>query len=90
MTSGDPDDPTRDGAMPAAPPGPRRPPRCPICGKPPAPATRPFCSLRCQRIDLHHWFGERYRIPAVDDDEEVGAEASPDGDPGGGGEDRRG
>ena len=39
--------------------------RCPIChqdvpwaGNP----FRPFCSERCQLIDLDHWLSERYRV----------------------------
>ncbi len=39
-------------------------PTCPVCGKPAAPAVRPFCSPRCADIDLGRWFGERYRTPA--------------------------
>jgi endogenous inhibitor of DNA gyrase (YacG/DUF329 family) len=35
---------------------------CPICGKPPAPEHRPFCSARCKQIDLGRWLGESYRI----------------------------
>ena len=39
---------------------------CPICGKPlPSgsdPTVAPFCSVRCRRIDLGRWLGERYRI----------------------------
>jgi endogenous inhibitor of DNA gyrase (YacG/DUF329 family) len=38
--------------------------RCPICGRPAAEATRPFCSVRCADIDLGRWFGESYRLPA--------------------------
>lgn len=58
---------------------------CPICGRP---AVRgraargaadpfPFCSARCQMIDLGRWLGEEYRIadrdtvvwpPPADDD----------------------
>jgi hypothetical protein len=46
---------------------------CPICGKPTAEATRPFCSARCSEIDLGRWFGEGYRVPVTDspDDEEI-------------------
>ncbi len=39
---------------------------CPLCGQP---ATwennpwRPFCSERCQLIDLGTWASEQYRIP---------------------------
>ncbi len=39
-------------------------PRCPICGRAAAEATRPFCSARCAEIDLGRWFGETYRLPA--------------------------
>ncbi len=53
---------------------------CPQCKKPidvdPNP-FRPFCSDRCQKIDLGKWFHESYRIPdeekkseEVDKDEE--------------------
>jgi hypothetical protein len=27
---------------------------------------RPFCSARCQRIDLGNWLGETYTIPAAE------------------------
>ena len=46
------------------------PPRtvnCPTCGKPVAWSTenrfRPFCSERCQQIDLGAWAAEDYRLP---------------------------
>lgn len=44
------------------------PPRgaCPICGRPPAPDYRPFCTRRCADVDLSRWLGGVYRI-AVDD-----------------------
>ncbi len=29
---------------------------------------RPFCSERCQLVDLQGWFGERYRIPLDEED----------------------
>jgi uncharacterized protein len=38
---------------------------CTTCGKPTeyfAEPTGPFCSARCQLIDLGKWFGEEYRI----------------------------
>lgn len=45
---------------------PLRPMRCPIChksirreGNP----WRPFCSERCQLLDLGNWMSEEYRIP---------------------------
>ena len=28
--------------------------------------TFPFCSLRCKRIDLGRWFGERYKLQGHD------------------------
>jgi endogenous inhibitor of DNA gyrase (YacG/DUF329 family) len=53
--------------------------QCPTCrAKTPWAGNpyRPFCSERCQLIDLGAWTSERYRIPDeeseidVDDDEE--------------------
>jgi uncharacterized protein len=52
---------------------------CPTCGK--SAASRranpafPFCSDRCQLIDLGRWLGEEYRIPGRR--EEVEDEAAP-------------
>lgn len=31
---------------------------------------RPFCSKRCADIDLGNWFNEKYRVEAVEIDEE--------------------
>jgi uncharacterized protein len=48
--------------------------RCPTC-KASVPADgpfRPFCSLRCKRVDLGAWMLGHYRIPAAPD---------PDADP---------
>lgn len=42
---------------------------CPICGKPTEPAHRPFCSKRCQRIDLGRWLSGAYAIPAAEEDD---------------------
>lgn len=50
---------------------PQRP--CPICSKPGALEHRPFCSLRCQQLDLGNWFGERYAVPAEDQDDDGSA-----------------
>lgn len=42
--------------------------RCPICDRPmegESTADRlhfPFCSKRCQTVDLGRWLGERYRV----------------------------
>ena len=46
---------------------------CPICGKPPTEASKPFCSERCRDVDLNRWLSDSYRIPAArDDDEDAG------------------
>jgi uncharacterized protein len=45
--------------------------RCPICGKPAAEKTRPFCSTRCKDIDLNRWLSGRYVIPGASDDDEA-------------------
>ncbi len=37
--------------------------KCPICGKPPSDAHKPFCSKRCADIDLGRWLKEGYRVP---------------------------
>lgn len=42
--------------------------KCPNCGKPAETATRPFCSLRCQQLDLGRWLKGSYVIPGVDGD----------------------
>jgi endogenous inhibitor of DNA gyrase (YacG/DUF329 family) len=36
---------------------------CPICGKPPTVAARPFCSAGCRDRDLIQWLSDGYRIP---------------------------
>ena len=44
-------------------PRPKKPAKCPICGKqPPEPAFRPFCSKRCADVDLHRWLAGVYRV----------------------------
>jgi len=43
---------------------------CPICGRDPAPETRPFCSKACRDRDLLKWLGDGYSLP--------GARAAPD------------
>ncbi|MBE7635260.1 DNA gyrase inhibitor YacG [Sneathiella sp. P13V-1] len=49
--------------------------KCPQCGKPAEQKFRPFCSQRCQQLDLGKWLNESYAIP--------GEEAAPsfDDDP---------
>lgn len=45
-----------------------RPATCPICHQPLAkedgvvPDTMPFCSKRCQQVDLYRWFTDKYVI----------------------------
>lgn len=41
--------------------------RCPVCGRPAAPRDAPktpfpFCSPRCQSVDLGRWLNEDYVI----------------------------
>ena len=40
---------------------------CPICQTrlevPDDFEARPFCSLRCKKIDLHHWLEGNYTLP---------------------------
>jgi uncharacterized protein len=47
--------------------------RCAICKRPvdlsPANKFRPFCSERCQMIDLGTWASEKYRIAGKTVDE---------------------
>lgn len=42
--------------------------RCPQCGQPAVFSSenpsRPFCSERCQLLDLGQWADESYRVPA--------------------------
>lgn len=50
--------------------------RCPICQSPIDPEQMnwgPFCSARCQQIDLGRWLNESYGLPvqrSEDEDEE--------------------
>ena len=56
---------------------PRTPPTtraCPICGKPPVEASKPFCSERCRDVDLNRWLSGSYAIPACDSDDEDDAD----------------
>lgn len=57
---------------------------CPICRKevPGSGAFFPFCSERCQLVDLGRWLDGRYRIevPVEATDREV-AQESPDREP---------
>ncbi len=62
---------------------------CPGCQKPARlgavavdarPDPFPFCSFRCQMIDLGRWIDEEYRIPDADDQSGGGASESPGAD----------
>lgn len=44
---------------------------CPICGKPPLPPYRPFCSRRCADVDLARWLNDSYRVPADDPSDDL-------------------
>jgi endogenous inhibitor of DNA gyrase (YacG/DUF329 family) len=50
----------------------KQPATCPICGRRASEATRPFCTPRCQEVDLGRWLTGVYRIPGppaeLDDD----------------------
>jgi uncharacterized protein len=37
--------------------------QCPICGKPAAEASKPFCSERCRDVDLNRWLSGSYVVP---------------------------
>lgn len=38
--------------------------KCPICGKLPVAAYKPFCSRRCADVDLGRWLNGDYAVPA--------------------------
>ena len=50
--------------------------RCPTCEAPTQHRFRPFCSKRCQDLDLGRWLRGAYRIPT----EEAPAEGPAEGD----------
>jgi uncharacterized protein len=43
---------------------------CPICGKPAAKASEPFCSPRCRDVDLNRWLSGSYVVPGKPEDDE--------------------
>ncbi|MEZ4369058.1 MAG: DNA gyrase inhibitor YacG [Kofleriaceae bacterium] len=55
--------------------------RCPTCERVADPARRlaPFCSERCQQVDLGRWLAEEYRIPAAHVDVSEGGAPDDDG-----------
>jgi uncharacterized protein len=54
--------------------------KCPICGKPPVEAFKPFCSKRCADVDLNRWLTGNYVIPARDEPAGDNDNSIPDGD----------
>ena len=58
------------GKGPAGKAGPATGKPCPICGKPAAEASRPFCSERCRDVDLNRWLSNSYAIPGAEHDDE--------------------
>jgi endogenous inhibitor of DNA gyrase (YacG/DUF329 family) len=55
----------------------RLPGKCPICGRPAVVRFRPFCSRRCNQVDLNRWLTGRYAIPAVEADDPDAADTPP-------------
>lgn len=55
---------------------------CPVCKKPSSQAHHPFCSSRCQDIDLNRWLSGGYVIPgeAVEEEEPAPARGGEDED----------
>lgn len=48
---------------------------CPICHKPQAAAFEPFCSKRCQEVDLGRWFTGSYKVETTEDASELDEES---------------
>lgn len=57
---------------------------CPICRKRVHPGSKyyPFCSERCQIIDLGNWASEKYvaHSPVTEADEKLASEYGPESD----------
>jgi endogenous inhibitor of DNA gyrase (YacG/DUF329 family) len=51
---------------------------CPICRKPAAGATAPFCSSRCADIDLGRWLSEQYVVSGTDGEADLAEAGYPD------------
>ena len=60
---------------------------CPTCGKSvewvAANRYRPFCSERCKLIDLGAWADESYRVPVVEDKDDLDSTPPTENDRGG-------
>ena len=53
---------------------------CPVCRKPSSQMFHPFCSSRCQDVDLNRWLSGGYVIPgeAVEDEDKPQARGEED------------
>jgi endogenous inhibitor of DNA gyrase (YacG/DUF329 family) len=49
--------------------------KCPICGRAPVDAFKPFCSRRCVDADLAKWLGGSYAIPGAPAQDESAEES---------------
>ncbi len=54
--------------------------RCPTCEAPARQRFRPFCSKRCQDLDLGRWLRGSYRIPTEEGPGDATAEGPAEGD----------
>jgi len=58
----------------------KQPPSCPICGRRSSEANKPFCTPRCQEVDLGRWLTGVYRVPGppteLDDDPPPSSDAA--------------
>ena len=63
---------------------PEKPRQCPVCGRPSAPSgersPRPFCTPRCQMVDLGRWLNEDYVISRPLDETEIAGVGGATGD----------
>ena len=54
---------------------------CPACQGPSlyaaSNAYRPFCSARCKGVDLGAWANEEFRLPAIDQPDDMQLEHGP-------------
>ncbi len=54
--------------------------RCPTCDAPTKRRFRPFCSRRCQDVDLGRWLRGSYRVPTEEAPGDGGPGAAESGD----------
>ena len=55
--------------------------RCPTCSKlfdAEKTSVMPFCSQRCQQVDLGRWLNEQYGFPVESEEEPEAEQAPPD------------